>query len=124
MARRIGERLGLLTEEIHAGLLPGDKVQLVDTATARGKVAFVVDGVNDTAALARADVGVAMGVAGSEVALQAADVALMAEDLRKLAAARALADYEDDAETIARKAMAVAAEICVFTNDNVTLEVV
>ena len=41
-----------------------------------------------------------------------------------LAAARALADYEDDAETIARKAMRVAAEICVFTNDNVTLEVV
>ena len=70
--------------------MPGDKVKLVDAATRRGKVAFVGDGVNDAAALARADVGVAMGVAGSEVALQAADVALMAEDLRKLAAARAL----------------------------------
>ncbi|WP_245990234.1 heavy metal translocating P-type ATPase [Tabrizicola piscis] len=91
VASRIGARLGLLPEEIHAGLLPGDKVQLVDAATARGKVAFVGDGVNDAAALARADVGVAMGVAGSEVALQAADVALMAEDLRKLAAARKLA---------------------------------
>ena len=90
VAARIGARLGLAPGEIHAGLLPGDKVRLVDAATARGKVAFIGDGVNDAAALARADVGVAMGVAGSEVALQAADVALMAEDLRKLAAARAL----------------------------------
>jgi Cd2+/Zn2+-exporting ATPase len=91
VAGRIGERLGLLTSEVHAGLLPGDKVTLVDAAAKRGKVAFIGDGVNDAAALARADVGVAMGVAGSEVALQAADVALMAEDLRKLAAARRLA---------------------------------
>ena len=91
VAARIGERLGLAPAEIHAGLLPGDKVTLVDAAAKRGKVAFIGDGVNDAAALARADVGVAMGVAGSEVALQAADVALMAEDLRKLAAARRLA---------------------------------
>jgi Zn2+/Cd2+-exporting ATPase len=91
VAARIGARLGLAPEEIHAGLLPGDKVTLVDAAAKRGKVAFIGDGVNDAAALARADVGVAMGVAGSEVALQAADVALMAEDLRKLAAARRLA---------------------------------
>lgn len=91
VAQRIGARLGLAPEEIHAGLLPVDKVRLVDQAAQRGKVAFVGDGVNDAAALARADVGVAMGVAGSEVALQAADVALMAEDLRKLAAAQALA---------------------------------
>jgi Cd2+/Zn2+-exporting ATPase len=90
VAARIGARLGLASAEIHAGLLPGDKVRLVNAAAARGKVAFIGDGVNDAAALARADVGVAMGVAGSEVALQAADVALMAEDLRKLAAARSL----------------------------------
>ena len=90
VAARIGAQLGLQPGEIHAGLLPGDKVKLVDAAAARGRVAFIGDGVNDAAALARADVGVAMGVAGSEVALQAADVALMAEDLRKLAAARAL----------------------------------
>ena len=91
VAARIGQRLGLAPGEIHSGLLPGDKVTLVDAAAKRGKVAFIGDGVNDAAALARADVGVAMGVAGSEVALQAADVALMAEDLRKLAAARRLA---------------------------------
>ena len=91
VAARIGAELGLQPDEIHAGLLPADKVTLVDAAAKRGKVAFIGDGVNDAAALARADVGVAMGVAGSEVALQAADVALMAEDLRKLAAARKLA---------------------------------
>jgi Cd2+/Zn2+-exporting ATPase len=91
VAQRIGLGLGLSKDEIHAGLLPADKVRLVDQAAARGRVAFIGDGVNDAAALARADVGVAMGVAGSEVALQAADVALMADDLRKLAAARTLA---------------------------------
>jgi Cd2+/Zn2+-exporting ATPase len=91
VAARIGATLGLAPDEIHAGLLPADKVHLVDQAARRGKVAFIGDGVNDAAALARADVGVAMGVAGSEVALQAADVALMAEDLRKLAAAQRLA---------------------------------
>lgn len=91
VAARIGAQLGLKPEEIHASLLPGDKVRLVDQASAQGKVAFIGDGVNDAAALARADVGVAMGVAGSEVALQAADVALMADDLRKLALARRFA---------------------------------
>ena len=90
VAARIGVELGLRPDEVHSGLLPAEKVHLVDAAARTGKVAFVGDGVNDAAALARADVGIAMGVAGSEVALQAADVALMAEDLRKLAAARAL----------------------------------
>lgn len=90
VAARIGARLGLGVGEVHAGLLPEDKVRLVDGAARVGKVAFIGDGVNDAAALARADIGIAMGVAGSEVALQAADVALMADDLRKLAAARAL----------------------------------
>lgn len=90
VALRIGTSLGFAEADIHAGLLPGDKVKLVDGLAQTGRTAFVGDGVNDAAALARADVGVAMGVAGSEVALQAADVALMADDMTRLAAAHAL----------------------------------
>lgn len=91
VALRIGAALGLTPDEIEAGLLPGDKVRLVEALAAEGPVAFVGDGVNDAAALARADVGIAMGAAGSEVALQAADVALMAEDMGQLADAQRLA---------------------------------
>lgn len=91
VAERIGAELGLRPEEIHADLLPGDKVDLVASLAAKGKVAFVGDGVNDAAALARADIGIAMGAAGSEVALQAADVALLAEDMVRLAEAHRLA---------------------------------
>ena len=92
VAERIGGELGFAPNEIYADLLPEDKVQLVSTLAEKGRTAFVGDGVNDAAALARADVGVAMGVAGSEVALQAADVALLSEDMTRLAAARRLAE--------------------------------
>jgi heavy metal translocating P-type ATPase len=85
VALRIGAELGIRPDEIHADLLPADKVDLVAQLAAGGKLAFVGDGVNDAAALARADVGIAMGVAGSEVALQAADVAFLAEDMGRLA---------------------------------------
>src|SRR5690606_15150125 len=91
VALRIGEELGLRTEEIHADMLPEDKVRMVGELAATGKVAFVGDGVNDAAALARADVGIAMGAAGSDVALQAADVPLLSEDMTKLAEAQRLA---------------------------------
>lgn len=91
VAERIGTELGLRSDQIHADMLPGDKVRMVGELATTGKVAFVGDGVNDAAALARADVGIAMGAAGSDVALQAADVALLSEDMRQLADARNLA---------------------------------
>lgn len=72
-------------------MLPEDKVRLVGQFAQKGKFAFVGDGVNDAAALARADLGIAMGVAGSEVAIQAADVALLSEDMGRLADAHRLA---------------------------------
>lgn len=90
VALRIGRELGLHPEEIHAAMLPEDKVREIAAPAERSRVAFVGDGVNDAAALASADVGIAMGAAGSEVALQAADVALLSEDLRRLAEAHRL----------------------------------
>jgi P-type E1-E2 ATPase len=91
VALRIGAELGLKPDEIHAEMLRQDKVSSIGELTGHGKVAFVGDGVNDAAALARADVGIAMGAAGSDVALQAADVALLSEDMKKLAEAHRLA---------------------------------
>jgi P-type E1-E2 ATPase len=91
VALRIGAELGLRPDEIEAEMLPEDKVRAVAALAARGRIAFVGDGVNDAAALARADVGIAMGAAGSDVALQAADVALLSEDMSRLADAHRLA---------------------------------
>jgi len=91
VALRIGEELGLPPEDIHTDMLPEDKVRMVAELAAKGKIAFVGDGVNDAAALARADVGIAMGAVGSDVALQAADVALLSEDMEQLAEAQSVA---------------------------------
>src|SRR5690606_2097850 len=91
VALQVGAELGLPPDDIHSEMLPEDKVRMVGELASRGKVAFVGDGVNDAAALARADVGVAMGAAGSDVALQAADVALLSEDMQQLAVAHRLA---------------------------------
>ena len=82
-ARGIAEELGV--DEVHAGLLPDQKHQLVRSLREQyGPVLMVGDGVNDAPALAAADVGVAMGAAGSDVALETADVALMSDELLKL----------------------------------------
>ena len=85
-ARAVAGQLGV--DEYRAELLPEDKVRIVRELEARGsRVAFVGDGVNDAPALAAATVGVAMGAAGTDVALETADIALMADDLTKLALA-------------------------------------
>ena len=71
-------------DDVRAHLKPEDKSRLVAELAAHGHVGMVGDGVNDAPALAAASVGIAMGTAGSDVALETADVALMADDLSKL----------------------------------------
>jgi Cd2+/Zn2+-exporting ATPase len=83
-ARAVAARLGV--DEVHAGLLPHEKVNVVGALRDRyGSIAMVGDGVNDAPALAAADVGIAMGVIGSDAALETADVALMTDELPKIA---------------------------------------
>ncbi|EXG85699.1 heavy metal-translocating P-type ATPase, Cd/Co/Hg/Pb/Zn-transporting [Clostridium sp. ASBs410] len=86
VGQAVGEKLGL--DEVHGGLLPGDKVGKVEELL-RGKpeghnLAFVGDGINDAPVLARADVGIAMGGIGSDAAVEAADVVIMTDEPSKL----------------------------------------
>jgi len=84
VALAVGTELQILSEDTYGGLLPEDKVSIVQQLRNDNMTAFVGDGVNDAAALATAHVGVAMGVAGTDVAIEAADVALLSNDLFKL----------------------------------------
>ncbi len=87
--RAIAAEVGI--DEVWGGLKPEDKVVRIREMAARTTVAMVGDGVNDAPALAEASVGIAMGAAGTDVALETADVALMADDLEKLPKAILLA---------------------------------
>jgi len=82
-ANRVAKALGL--EEVQANLLPEQKVQAVEAlGKTYGSVAMVGDGVNDAPAMARATIGIAMGAAGSDAAIETADIALMSDDLTRL----------------------------------------
>jgi len=106
-AQAIAGELGI--DEVYAGLKPEDKAVMVQELARRyGHVAMVGDGVNDAPALAQATVGVAMGAAGTDVALETADVALMADDLEKVAYALRLAHRS---QTVVRQNLALSAVV-------------
>ena len=81
-ARALAADVGI--DEVHADLRPEDKARIIDDLQGRRSTAMVGDGVNDAPALATADLGIAMGAMGTDVAIETADVALMGEDLRHL----------------------------------------
>lgn len=105
-AEAVGKELGM--DEIHAELLPADKVDWVERLQNqlkdKQKLAFVGDGINDAPVLTRADIGIAMGSMGSDAAIEAADVVLMDDDVRKIASL----------VKISRKTMTIVRENIVF----------
>ena len=94
-ARQVAALLGI--DEVYAGLLPEEKVERLEALArerknAKGKIAFVGDGINDAPALVRADVGIAMGALGSDASVEAADVVIMDDMPSKVARAVAVAE--------------------------------
>ena len=82
-ATKVAEEIGI--QHVFSNLLPEDKLNILDAIRNKfGDVAMVGDGINDAPALARANIGIAMGAAGSDVAIETADVALMQDDISKL----------------------------------------
>ena len=102
----VAARLGL--DEVHAELLPGDKVakveELLARQTGKHRLAFVGDGINDAPVLSRADVGIAMGSMGSDAAIEAADIVLMDDNPARIA----------DVVRISRKTMSIVKQNIVF----------
>jgi len=88
VAQAIARQAGV--DEFHADLLPEDKVRVIKELRGIGPVAMVGDGVNDAPALATATIGVAMGAAGTDVAMETADVVLMSDNLRNIVFALSL----------------------------------
>ncbi len=89
-ARAVAETIGV--DDYRAGLLPEEKVDAVEALGATDSVAMIGDGINDAPALATADVGIAMGAAGSDTAIETADIALLGDDIERLPYLAALAD--------------------------------
>lgn len=84
VAREVASQVGI--DEVHANLLPEDKVKYVEEYRRKGNRVIVVgDGINDAPALASANVGIAMGIAGTDVAMETAGIVLMTDDLSKVA---------------------------------------
>ena len=82
-AKSVASEIGI--DYVYSNLMPEDKLNILDTIRNKfGDVAMVGDGINDAPALARANIGIAMGAAGSDVAIETADVALMQDDISKL----------------------------------------
>jgi len=102
-ARRIAAQAGI--DDVRAGLKPEDKVAAVEALMREGPVLMVGDGVNDAPALAAATCGMAMGAAGTDAAIEAADIALMADDLGKL----------EEAMRLGRKARRVSMQNILFS---------
>ena len=106
MAELVAKDLGI--DEVHAGLLPADKVEWVEKLLSqkpeKKELAFVGDGINDAPVLMRADIGIAMGALGSDAAIEAADIVLMDDKPSKLA----------DAIRIARRTLAIVRQNIVF----------
>ena len=105
-ATAVGRIVGV--GEVYADLEPGDKARLMRALQLHGSTAMVGDGINDAPALATADVGIAMGAMGSDVAIEAADVALMGEDLGSLPA---VIDHARRANTIMRQSLVLSGAI-------------
>lgn len=89
VGEKVAEKLGI--NEVYSELLPDQKVERLEEiekdSRAKGKVAFVGDGINDAPVLARADVGIAMGGLGSDAAIEAADIVIMTDEPSKIASA-------------------------------------